>query len=50
MSSGTLHFPARDVMLLDQIEEGEVSEPEPDDLPDSDAGDKDKVLSEDQNY
>ena len=37
-------------MLPDQIEEGEVSEPELDDQPDSDTGDRDKVLSEDQNY
>ena len=50
VSSGLRHFPTRDVMLPDQIEEGEVSEPELDDQPDSDAGDRDKVISEDQNY
>ena len=50
VSSGPLHFPTQDVMLLDQMEEGEVSEPELDDQPDSDTGDRDKVLSEDQNY
>ena len=50
VSSGPLHFPARDVMLPDQIEEGEVSEPELDDQPDSDTREEDKVLSEDQNY
>ena len=50
VSSGPLHFPARDIMSPDQIEEGEVSEPEPDDQQDSDSGDKNKVLSEDQNY
>ena len=49
-SSGPLHFPARDIMSPDQIEEGEVSEPEPDDQQDSDSAEKDKVLSEDQNY
>ena len=50
VSSGPRHFQTRDVILPDQIEEGEVSEPELDDQPDSDAGDRDKVLSEDQNY
>ena len=49
-SSGPLHFPAQDIMSPDQIEEGEVSEPEPDDQQDSDSAEKDKVLSEDQNY
>ena len=49
-SSSPLHFPAWDVMLPDQIEEGEVSEPEPDDQQNSDSSEKDKVLSEDQNY
>ena len=49
-SSGPLHFPARDIMSPDQIEEGEVSEPEPDDQQDSDSAEKDKALSEDQNY
>ena len=49
-SSGPLHFPARDIMSPDQFEEGEVSEPEPDDQQDSDSAEKDKVLSEDQNY
>ena len=49
-SSGPVHFPARDVMPPEQFEEGEVSEPEPDDQQDSASGDKDKVLSEDQNY
>ena len=49
-SSGPLHFPARDIMSPDQVEEGEVSELEPDDHQDSDSGEKDKVLSEDQNY
>ena len=49
-SSGPLHFPARDILSPDQVEEGEVSEPEPDDHQDSDSGKKDKVLSEDQNY
>ena len=37
-------------MSSDQVEEGEVSEPEPDDRQDLDSGEKDKVLSEDQNY
>ena len=50
VSSGPVHFPARDVMPPEQFEEGEVSEPEPDDQQDSDSGDKDKILSEDQNY
>ena len=50
VSSDPLHIPARDIMSLDQFEEGEVSEPEPDDQQDSDSRDKDKVLSEDQNY
>ena len=50
VSSGLVHFPARDVIPPEQFEEGEVSEPEPDDQQDSDSSDKDKVLSEDQNY
>ena len=50
VSTGTFQQPARDIISPDQFEEGEVSEPEPDDQPDSDSGDKDKVLSEDQNY
>ena len=49
-SSGPLHFPARDIIQPDQIEEGEVSGPKPEDQQDSDSGDKDRVLSEDQNY
>ena len=49
-ASGPLHFPARDIIPPDQIEEGEVSDPEPEDQQDSDSGDKDRVLSEDQNY
>ena len=49
-SSGPLHFPARDIIPPDQFEEGEVSDPEPEDQQDSDSGDKDRVLSEDQNY
>ena len=48
VSSSPLQFPARDIVSPDQFEEGEVSEP--DDQQDSDSGDKDKVLSEDQNY
>ena len=44
VSTGPLQHSARDIMSPDQIEEGEVSEP--DDQPDSDSGDKDKVLSE----
>ena len=49
-SSGPLHFPARDIIPPDQFEEGEVSDPEPEDQQDSDSGDKDRVLSWDQNY
>ena len=48
-SSGPLQFPARDVMPPDQIEEGEVSEPEPDDQQYPDSADKHRA-SEDQNY
>ena len=47
-SSSPLHFPARDIISPDQFEEGEVSEP--DDQQDWDSAEKDKVLSEDQNY
>ena len=49
-SSGPLHFPAREFLSPDQVEEGEVSELELDDHQDSDSGEKDKVLIEDQNY
>ena len=51
-STGPVHFPARDVIPPDQAEEGELSDPEqePDDRQDSDLGEKDKFISEDQNY
>ena len=51
-STGPVHFPVRDVIPPDQAEEGEVSDPEqePDDQQDSDSGEKDRMISEDQNY
>ena len=53
-SSAPFQFPARVVMSpdKDQVEEWEASEPEPEpeDQPDSDSGEKDKIMSEDQNY
>ena len=48
-SSGPLQFPDRDIIPPDQ-KEGEVSEPKQEDQQDSDSGEKDRVLSEDQNY
>ena len=53
-SSAPFQFPARVIMSpdKDKVEEVEVSEPdlEPEDQPDSDSGEKDKIMSEDQNY
>ena len=51
-STGPVHFPARDVIPPDQAEEGEVSDPEQelDDQQDSDLGEKDRIISENQNY
>ena len=51
-STGQVLFSARDVIPPDQTEEGELSDPEqePDDPQDSDSGEKDKIISEDQNY
>ena len=52
--SAAFHYPTWDVSSPDkyQVEEGEVSEPDPEpgDQPDSDSGEKDKIMSEDQNY
>ena len=52
VSTGTSLFPAQDIISTEQVEEGEVSDPEPDpdDQQDSDPSDTDRILSEDQNY
>ena len=51
-STGQVLFSARDAIPPDQTEEGELSDPEqePEDPQDSDSGEKDKIISEDQNY
>ena len=51
-STGPVHFLVQDVIPPDHAEEGEVSDPEqePDDQQDSDSGEKDRIISEDQNY
>ena len=51
-STGQVLFSARDSIPPDQTEEGELSDPEqePEDPQDSDSGEKDKIISEDQNY
>ena len=47
-STGPLSASARDYIPPEQVEEGELSDP--DDQPDPEAGDIDKTLIEDQNY
>ena len=50
VSYGLHQFPTRDILPPEQVEEGEVSHSEPEYPQDSDSGEKDKILSEDQNY
>ena len=47
-STEPLPVSACDILPLEQFEEGEVSDPE--DQPDPDTRDTDRILSEDQNY
>ena len=49
-STEPMPFPAWDFVPPEQAEEGELSDPEMEDHLDSDSGDKDRIISEDQNY
>ena len=50
LSTDSNLLPARDFIPPDQIEETQVSELDQEDQADSDSDEKDRVLSEDQNY